>query len=144
MTPTLVGRWQTRLFLFATIGVLVTALFAFLYNDGQTPFVILGYVFIFGLGWDLLYQFLQSFRWDRDWPPGLIFAAGVWEGIFIFSLIRLIGLPGISAALTSGQFWAHYGTVFIMIFICSFSLLHILFPHWRLHGGQWLRGRYKE
>jgi hypothetical protein len=24
MTPTLFGRWQTRLFLFATVGVLIT------------------------------------------------------------------------------------------------------------------------
>lgn len=51
MTPTLIGRWQTRLFLFATIGVLVTLAFLGL-KIGDQPrsiyFWVLGYITCFG------------------------------------------------------------------------------------------------
>ncbi len=71
MTPVLYGRWQTRLFLLSTLGVLLTAFFAILYQDFQTTFALLAYVFIFGLGWDVLYHLLLRLRWDRDWAPHL-------------------------------------------------------------------------
>jgi hypothetical protein len=75
MTPTLLGRWQTRLFLLATVGVLITLPFYFSIIDinlgaGYHPvfFWILGYVALFGLVWDIVYIYLQKFRWNRDWP----------------------------------------------------------------------------
>lgn len=59
MTPTLFGRWQTRLLLLATVGVLVSLPFAVGWigsSANSVYFWILGYVAIFGLGWDMLYN----------------------------------------------------------------------------------------
>ena len=50
MTPTLIGRWQTRLLLLATIGVLITLPFAFgTIGPGESSlyFYVLGYVALF-------------------------------------------------------------------------------------------------
>ena len=97
MTPTLFGRWQTRLLLFATIGVLVTLPFflgLITSQSGSIFFWILGYVAIFGIGWDALYISLQQLRWDRDWPGAFQLIAGIWEALFVLFLIKIIGLPG--------------------------------------------------
>ena len=52
MTPTLNGRWQTRSAMLATIGVMITALFAWNYDD-STFFKVLLYVGIFGVVWQV-------------------------------------------------------------------------------------------
>lgn len=144
MTPTLHGRWQTRFFLLTLLGIPVTAVFAFLYAS-LMPFVLLGYVLLLGFGWDVLYDWLQTWRWNRDWPPLFVLLTGLWEGLFLWALVNLfwkagVALPGISSSLTHGRFAAHYLTVFVIIWIAMYSLLPILFPHWRFRGGQWFSG----
>ena len=135
MTPTLVGRWQSRLFLLGTIGVLVTGIFAY-FLQSSVPFIILAGVFILGLGWDFVYNEWQKGRWDHDWPPVLQLAAGVWEGMFIFGLIYALQLvnplPPISV------FWLHYTAVWLSTFIAAQSIMRLIFPRWRFRGGQWL------
>ncbi|MEW6491662.1 MAG: hypothetical protein AB1589_03805 [Cyanobacteriota bacterium] len=140
MTPTLLGRWQTRLLLLATIGVLVTIPFSLgIIGPGTSSvfFWILVYVALLGCLWDILYSYLQRFRWDRDWPGALQLLTGIWEGIFIAFWVRLIGLP-------NGQefsvFWfiIHYSLVWLSVYIASQMLMRILFPRWRFKGGQWL------
>ena len=100
MTPTLFGRWQTRLLLLATVGVLVSLPFA-IGLIGSSPnsvyFWILGYVAIFGLGWDVLYNYLQKSRWDRDWPAAYQLLAGIWELLFVFCGIKLFGFLAASS-----------------------------------------------
>lgn len=141
MTPTLIGRWQTRLFLFATIGVLVTLAFVMLQIGAQPRsiyFWILGYIICFGFFWDILYIKIQQFRWDRDWPGAFQLLAGIGEALFLVTLIKMIGLPGISPLkFNLGLFIVHYSCVWIAIFITSQSLIRILFPHWRFRGGRW-------
>ncbi|MGE5656239.1 MAG: hypothetical protein ACM37W_06445 [Actinomycetota bacterium] len=142
MTPTLLGRWQTRLLLFATVGTLVTLPF-FLGLIGAQPSAIyfwsLGYFGIFGLAWDVLYNYLQTFRWDRDWPGALQLLAGIWEAIFLGLLIEVIGLPGISQADFNLILFAwHYSSVWLAVYLASQTLMRILFPYWRFRGGQWL------
>lgn len=138
MTPTLIGRWQTRLLLLSTIGLLLTLGFGALYSDLTTPLALLFYVLLFGLAWDALYYFLQTYRWNRDWPPLFALVGGITEGLMLWVILRLVQLPGVSSQLTAWQFIAHYGTVWFMTFIASLGLLHILFPRWRFHGGKWL------
>lgn len=138
MTPTLVGRWQTRALLLGTTGLLLSLGFGRLFGDLVTPLVLLGYVLVFGFAWDALYQYLQSFRWDRDWPPVFQFAAGIVEAAFIWALVRLIGLPGVSPELTLGQFFAHYATVWFVAFVGTQGPLRLIFPRWRYRGGRWL------
>ncbi|OIP73369.1 MAG: hypothetical protein AUK43_00475 [Oscillatoriales cyanobacterium CG2_30_40_61] len=140
MTPTLIGRWQTRLFLFATIGILVTLVFLGLKISDQPRsiyFWVLGYISCFGLIWDILYIKIQQLRWDRDWPGAFQLLAGIWEALFLLILIKTIGLPGLSASeFNLGLFIFHYSCVWIAIFIASQSLIRILFPYWRFRGGQ--------
>ncbi|MEA5582986.1 hypothetical protein VB620_16760 [Nodularia harveyana UHCC-0300] len=144
MTPTLFGRWQTRLLLLATIGVVISLPFAMglIGGDGDSVyFWILGYVAIFGLIWDVLYNYLQKLRWDRDWPATHQLAAGIWESVFIFCGVKLIGflpIPIPKTELTLGAFLLHYSFVWLGVFITSQSIMRIIFPRWRFNGGQLL------
>lgn len=135
MTPTLFGRWQTRLLLLGTLGLLVTAVFAFALRS-ITPFVLLAVVLFAGFGWDVLYQLLQKLRWDRDWPPNLQLLAGIWEMIFLAGLtygLRLFGAPP-----AWWQFAWHYSAVWLVTFLASQSIMRLFFPRWRYNGGQWV------
>lgn len=144
MTPTLFGRWQTRLLLLATVGVLVSLPFAAgIIGSGANSvyFWILGYVAIFGLGWDVVYDKLQKYRWDRDWPAVFQLGAGIWEFIFVFCGVKLFGflpIPLPKEELLLGGFLLHYSVVWLAVFITSQSLMRIIFPRWRFRGGEWL------
>jgi len=142
MTPTLLGRWQTRLFLFATVGVLITFPFSMGIvgpDFGAGYFRILGYLAFFGCGWDILYDYLQKFRWDRDWPGALQLLAGIWEAVFVGCVGKILGLPSVPKADLSLLWFAiHYSLVWLGIYFASQSLMRILFPRWRFKGGQWL------
>ncbi|WP_080812789.1 hypothetical protein [Halomicronema hongdechloris] len=139
MTPTLLGRWQTRILLFGTIGLLITAIFAFcIVSPGGTVFwQVLGYVLLFGLLWDILYTLLQKLRWDHDWPAIFQLLAGIWEAVFVVMLVSAGILPGIES-INFGWFLVHYTAVWLGIFITSQSLMRIWFPRWRFYGGRWL------
>jgi hypothetical protein len=138
MTPVLIGRWQTRLLLLGTAGVLITLLFGYLYDDYRTVFSFLGYVALFGLVWDVIYNYIQGYRWDQDWPPAFQLAAGIVEGLFLWAMVVLVGLPGANPYPPFSQFLAHYATVWIVTFLLSQSFLRIIFPRWRYDGGRWL------
>jgi hypothetical protein len=141
MTPTLFGRWQTRLLLLATVGVLITLPFSLgIIGSGASSefFWILGYVALFGLLWDVLYNYLQKFRWDRDWPGAFQLLAGIWESIFIAAVVKLFGLPNVPQELPINGFIFHYSLVWLGFYIASQTLMRILFPRWRFKGGQWL------
>lgn len=137
MTPTLWGRWQTRLFLLGTVGVLITLCFGLLFRTFTTPLAVLGYVFLFGLGWDILYQAIVSFRWDGDWPSIFQIGAGVLEGVWIWILAHYVGFPGVNRSLLLWQFIPHYATVWLAVFTLSQGPLRALLPRWRCRGGQW-------
>jgi hypothetical protein len=136
MTPTLIGRWQTRTLLLATAGLFISVLFALVFSDGAFLFVLL-YVWVFGLVWDLIYTALQKFRWDRDWPSAFVVINGFVEGALIYGLITFIGLPGVAVGTVPlWLFVAHYGLVWLSVFILSEGPLRAIFPFWRFHGGR--------
>ena len=145
MTPNLFGRWQTRILLLATVGVLVTIPFYLGWFgsevDGNLRFIyflILLYVALFGLVWDLVYIYLQKFRWDRDWPAIFQFIAGIWEAIFIAFWGKTTGLLGIFPPdMSLKWFFIHYSIVWLTVFLASQSIMRILFPSWRFRGGKW-------
>ena len=134
MTPTLLGRWQTRLILFGTVGLAVTAVFATWFQS-NIPYLLLGLVFVLGCGWDVLYQQMQRRRWDRDWPPNLQLAAGIWEAIVVAGLLYGVGI--LRQPPTVGQFVGHYTAVWLTTFLASQSVLRLIFPRWRYNGGEW-------
>lgn len=136
MTPTLMGRWQTRTVMFATLGLLVTLVFVLLY---RTPvfLYVLGYIYVFGLIWDIIYIGLQRFRWDRDWPAAFQVLNGFTEGALVYLLIWFVGLPGIpQASVNLLAFILHYGLVWLLIFLWVQGPMRTIFPFWRFHGGQ--------
>ena len=138
MTPTLRGRWQTRLLLFLTIGLGITAVFGRLYRDLPTAFSILGYMLVFGLVWDMVYFWLQSRRWDHDWSPALYVAGAVWEAIVMIGCIKFLDLPGVPRDFGVLKFLLQYGAVWAGTLLFAFGPMRILFPRWRFRGGQWL------
>ena len=134
MTPSLVGRWQTRLALLATLGLLITLVFVVV-GRSDIFLRVLVYVALFGVAWDVLYILLQRLRWDRDWPAAFQVINGVTEGLFIFIVATLIGLPGLPRDIPAGLFAAHYGLVWLVIFLWTQGPMRAIFPFWRFHGG---------
>lgn len=141
MTPTLLGRWQTRFFLLSTIGVLITLPFSFIGGEGIF-FLILFYVLLFGLFWDVVYNYLQKLRWDHDWIGAFQFLAGIWEAIFIVLLLNNLelDLPGVNARnFNVWWFTMHYSCVWLGVYVASQTLMRIIFPRWRFRGGKFFK-----
>lgn len=148
MTPTLMGRIQTRLFLLATVGVLWTAAitpllhrpaWASLSMAYHITFKALGLVAGVGLVWELLYHALQQWRWDKDWPSlfGLLTAAN--EGLamwFILHLMHILpGTDGLSSPLLA-LFLVHFCTTWIAVWLFMQGPLRVVHLRWRFEGGR--------
>jgi hypothetical protein len=140
MTFTLFGRWQIRVLLLSTVGLLLTIAIGIksgAFIAGQT-FMTLIYLGIFGAMWDLGYHQLQRLRWDGDWNGLLQMGGAIWEGIFLIITIRLIGLPGIERGEFNLPGFIGIYTLFTLLnFLMANSLLRILSPYSRFNGGQW-------
>jgi hypothetical protein len=141
MTPTLLGRWQIRLFLLGTVGVIISVVVGLIVQDFKTPLFVLLYVFLFGIVWDLLYQLITSYRWDRDWPTSFQVAAGIVEGALVFLLLLTGKMPFVPKAPQFVVFLIQYGLIWLCIFVLVQGPLRIFFLNWRYQGGQWLLSR---
>ena len=141
MTPTLLGRWQIRIFLLATVGLIISLVVGLIVKDFVTPLFALLYVFLFGVLWDLLYQFITTFRWDRDWPTSFQVGVGVVEGALVWVLLLTGKLPGVPKAPPFIVFLIQYGLIWLSIFVLIQGPLRIFFLDWRYQGGQWLISR---
>ena len=142
MTPTLLGRWQIRIFLLATVGLLISFVVALsIGGNYQVPLLALLYVLLFGLAWDVLYQVITSYRWDRDWPTCYQVAAGVIEGALVWALILTNKLPGIPEPPRFIVFLIQYGAIWLSIFLLTQGPLRIFWMNWRYQGGQWFVSR---
>ena len=136
MTPTLFGRWQTRICMLGTLGAIVTAIFAAAKND-EAFFIVLAFIALFGLAWDVLYIAIQRWRWDRDWPTSFQVVVAVAEGALVFALLEATGLPGIDAgAVSIGLFVAHYGLTWLSTFLFTQGPMRVVVLRWRFNGGQ--------
>src|SRR6188472_3395650 len=103
MIPTLSGRIQTRIFLILFIGVPWTLLItpvlpraagASLGDTYKATFAALGIVLVLGVCfWELIYHFLQQFRWEKDWPVMFTFFEVINEAILAFYVFRWLDLP---------------------------------------------------
>ncbi len=146
MTPTLLGRWQTRVFLMLALGVPITLFYMLAFGafaagpDAEGFFklpLLLVYVNALGFAFDALWIFLQSFRWDRDWPLAFQLFSGITEGAFAFALFASGLLPGAPFADGDALRYAlHYGGVFLSSYAFLFGPMRVLFPRWRFRGGR--------
>lgn len=163
MTPTLFGRWHTRILLFVFLGLSITLIFALLQvwvrNLSITqlpiePFQVISLIFLVGLILDPLYIFLQSFRWDRDWPFAFQFVSMIFEFLIVIGIIYLDFIPFLRGLYNfvyvapSGFFnnstniWDvcfHFGMVFWPSFIALLGFVQIFAIRWRFKGGEWGR-----
>jgi hypothetical protein len=139
MTPTLLGRWQMRLFLLPTVGLVTTLAIGLAGPKSWSYLIFLGYMAICGLLSDLCAQQFQKLRWDSDWP-GLLQLAGAGIEMAVLGLaLYLNKLPGINTQVLP-IIWLllQYVIVSLAMFLATHSLLRVLFPHSRYRGGQWL------
>lgn len=142
MTPLYSGRLETRLFLLGVIGGLWTAVVTpFLPGGGslatryQATFSVLAVVFVLGAVWDVLYQFLQQFRWEKDWPIMFTLLTGFNEGIAVWAVFAAHLVPG-HPVLTGAAFIVHFTTVWLLTWLFAIGPMRVVFPRWRFQGGR--------
>jgi ABC-type Mn2+/Zn2+ transport system permease subunit len=142
VTPVYFGRIQTRLFLLAVIGGLWTLLIApALPGPGtssdkyQAAFTVLVVVFVVGILWEALYQLLQQFRWEKDWPIMFSLLLGIPEGIVAWLIMNSGSVPG-DPAITGSAFFVHFTTVWILTWLFAIGPMRVPFIRWRFRGGR--------
>lgn len=137
MTPTLLGRWQIRLFLLSTAGLVISFLVGWIIGNIRLPLLALCYVLVVGCILDVLYQYIQSLRWDRDWPTSFQVITGILEGLLVWLLIEVFNPPQLPNVLA--VFLCQYGSIWLLIFVLTQGPLRVLWPKWRYQGGEWVR-----
>ena len=154
MTPTLIGRIESRIVLVLTAALPWTAII--------TPFLIapagmgLGDVFrltlsgiaivlVAGIGWELVYHALQQFRWDKDWPTLFGLVTGINEGVTTWVGLHLLnhlnshyGVTGSygSSNLVFKIFLVHFITTWVFVWLWSNGPFKVVFFRWRFEGGR--------
>src|SRR5262245_38466197 len=145
MLPVLSGRWQTRIFVLATIGSLTTLLVtpfcpprdAPLGDRYQATFTVLAVVLVLGLLWDCVYYLLQQFRWEKDWPTMFGLLNGINEGILAWLVVANVTLPG-HPKVTGEAFIICFTAVWIATFLFVNGPMRVVSVHWRFRGGRLL------
>lgn len=143
MLPTLGGRIQTRIFLLATVGVIVTAILTpFLPGMGTTgqrytiTYLILLTVLVLGIVWEFIYHFLMQFRWEKDWPTMFGFLTFINEGIVVYLLVKAGLVPGVDPAPPASAFWILFMVVWICVWAVANGPMRVPFIRWRFRGGR--------
>jgi hypothetical protein len=143
MLPTLPGRIQTRLFLVAVVGGLITLIIvpvlpgsaplADKYRDG---FLVLASVAVLGVPWELLYHFLMQWRWEKDWPTFFGLATSVNEGLLIWLLLTAGAIPGIVGHVGGAAFIIQFGLIWLGVWLVANGPMRVPFIRWRFNGGR--------
>jgi hypothetical protein len=143
MLPTLSGRIQTRVFLLAVVGGIVTLFVApILPIDAGLgrrywiSFVVLFLVALIGIGWELLYHFLMQFRWEKDWPTLFGLVTLIPEGLLLWGLLKT-GLI-FDGPVSSLAFWIHFTLVWLAVWVVANGPMRVPFIRWRFRGGRLL------
>jgi uncharacterized membrane-anchored protein len=147
MLPTLNGRIQTRVLALGAIGLVVLLLITPLLPTGDlstaqsyraTVSVLLA-IIIVGVIWELLYHFLQQFRWEKDWPTLFGLLTAINEGIVIWLLVRYTTTvvpeelrPPLSA------FLIQFISTWLVFWLIVNGPIRVVFHHWRFWGGRFL------
>jgi hypothetical protein len=143
VVPTLTGRIQTRLFLLATVGVVVTLLImpllpgmgASLGDRYVTGLLVLAAVGALGIVWELIYHFLMQFRWEKDWPTLFGLLTLVPEGLLLYFLLRS-GAIDVIEPIPAGAFWTHFTVVWVCMWLAANGPMRVPFIRWRFRGGR--------
>jgi hypothetical protein len=144
VVPTLFGRIQTRIFLLATVGVLVTLVIVPVLPglDGplsrlyRTGFLVLAAVAVLGVLWEFIYHFLMQFRWEKDWPTLFGFLTLVPEGLLLFFLLQTGVIGALDPPPPAAAFWIHFVVVWICVWLVANGPMRVPFIRWRFRGGR--------
>jgi hypothetical protein len=143
MVPTLAGRIQTRIFLLATVGVIVTAIITPLLGlpgplstQYKMTYLILATVLVVGIAWELLYHLLMQWRWEKDWPSLFGLVTGVPEGILIWILLAAHAVPGIATTPPLSAYLADFIVVWLCVWAVAQGPMRVPFIRWRFRGGK--------
>ena len=140
MTPTLMGRLQTRIFVTVIVGGPWTLLMAVLLPgvgiaDMLRILVTMG---VLGLAWEFLYHWLMGYRWEKDWPSLLGLLTGVNEGILLGVLLGAGAVPGLETGPALWIFLVHFISIWIVIWAWLQGPMKIVHPRWRFRGGRFV------
>ncbi|WP_371778843.1 hypothetical protein [Streptosporangium subroseum] len=143
MVPTLLGRIQTRLFLLATVGVIITLLVVPVLPGASGPlggryaggFLVLVAVGVLGIVWELIYHFLMQFRWEKDWPTLFGLLTLVPEGLVLYFLLRSSAVDFIDP-VPPAAFWTHFTLVWVCMWLVANGPMRVPFIRWRFRGGR--------
>ena len=144
MLPTLMGRIQTRIFLLATVGAVMTLIMgALLPADGaplsvkyKAAFIVLATVIVLGVVWEFVYHLLMQWRWEKDWPTFFGFWTWVNEGILVYVLVKADAVPGVDKHVPFWFFWPDFLVVWIAVWLVANGPMRVPFLHWRFFGGR--------
>lgn len=148
MTPTLLGRIQTRIFLVATVGVvwmlIISPIVLPLTPDGTElgDVYSLGYaalvaVAVVGIVWEFIYHGLQQFRWEKDWPTLFGLLTGINEGIVVYFVLEA-GLPWDVGEVPGTAYVIMFATTWILIWLAANGPMRVVNLRWRFRGGRLL------
>jgi hypothetical protein len=140
MTPTLLGRIQTRVFVTVAVGGPWTVLLGVVLpglrvRDGLLVLITMGIV---GIAWELGYHWLMGFRWEKDWPSLLGLLTGINEAIVLGLILRIGLVPGLSAGPSMVTYLVHFITVWLLIWAWLQGPMKVFDPRWRFRGGRLL------
>jgi hypothetical protein len=143
MLPTLNGRIQTRLFLLAVVGGLITLVItpvlpgnAPLGNKYRDTFIVLAAVAVLGILWECLYHFLMQWRWEKDWPTLFGLVEGIPEGLLIWILLSKGKIPGIVGHVSGAAFLIQFTLVWLGVWLVANGPMRVPFIRWRFNGGR--------
>jgi hypothetical protein len=139
MLPTLNGRIQTRIFMLATWGSLVTLLITPVLPgdpDYQVTFLILATVAVLGVAWEIIYHLIMQFRWEKDWPTFFGFITCVNEGALVWLLLDLEVVPGIDGVPKFSAFLIDFLVIWMVIWIWVNGPMRVPLVRWRFFGGR--------
>ena len=148
MTPTLLGRIQTRFVMLGTVGVVWTALIGFVVPrpDGAATgdvykalFTALLIVAVVGIVWELIYHGLQQFRWEKDWPTLYGLLVAVPEGLVAWWLLQN-DLPWAVGQVQASTFLTMFISLWLLIWAITNGPLQIFLLRWRYQGGRFVGG----
>ncbi len=139
MLPTLNGRIQTRIFMLATWGALITLLLTPILPgdpDYKTTYIILATVAVLGVIWELIYHGIQQFRWEKDWPTLFGFLTCVNEGLLVWILLKAEVVPGIDGVPKFAAFLIDFLVIWMVIWLWVNGPMRVPFIRWRFFGGR--------
>ncbi len=149
MTPTFIGRIQTRLFLILVIGVPWTLLvgpFLPRSNPGnalsfgeqlrsvyEITFLALGLVALIGcVLWEPVYHALQQLRWEKDWPVLFFLVSSLHEGLLLWILLP----KPTDGVADESTFFVHFAGAWLLMWLFVIGPIRLILVRYRFRGGR--------